>query len=90
VLLVHDVDALPEVFLHLVRCQVVELNVVPEALIGTERVHELPPHVESLLTAVEKDSQLVLVESALGSFFEEVRRDHTSFHTACSSQHLLD
>jgi len=69
VLLVEDVDSLPEVLLHLMRSHIVEFDEVAKLGIGAESVDMLLPLIGARLTTSKEKPELLLVEGELGSFF---------------------
>ena len=71
-LLPEHIDAAPQVFLHLMRRHVIELDSVLDTLIGTERITDVLPEVETLLAPVQEDSELLLIKGTFGPFFKQV------------------
>ena len=71
-LLPEHIDAAPEVLLHLMRRHIIELDSVLDALIGTERITDVLPEVETLLAPVQENSELLLIKGTFGPFFKQV------------------
>ena len=54
------------------RRHVIELDSVLDTLIGTERITDVLPEVETLLAPVQEDSELILIKGTFGPFFKQV------------------
>ena len=80
---VHDIDALPELLLHLMGCHIVKLNGITHSGILLKKAKYFSRRIYPLLASHKEGTKLLRIEVLLSPLIEKVWRNNASFDAAC-------